>query len=166
MTLISWQLRRNLENSFAEFLQTQTATAKVFYKGSETSIDVRVGNATQDNWKLPNISVYLDSRTAPRGFVGNNRRLKSYLMIVDIRALDDGMRADLAEFVSILINDGFDVYTYSPNPTLPDEPEKELYGKASIEFVSDTPVRNTQNADLFEKFRHRISVNVTIALPN
>jgi hypothetical protein len=162
--IISWDIRRNLENSLAEFLQSQVVGAVVNYKGVSQSIDVRVGNAPQDSWKLPNVSIYLDSRTAPRGFIGNNVRLKSYLMIVDIRALDDGMRSDLAEFVSLTLNEGFDVYNYVPNPLNPDSPIKTLFGKASIEFISDVAIRNTQNSELFEKFRQRISVNVTIAI--
>lgn len=164
MALIAWQIRRNLENSLAYFLQSMTSTDKVFYKGSELGIDIRVGNAPQDNWKMPNISLYMDSRNAPRAFIGNNKRLKSYLMIIDIRALDDAMRADLAEVVATLINDGFDVYTYAPNSTTPEDPSKTYFGKASIEFVTDTAIRGTQNAELFEKFRHRISINVTIAI--
>ena len=159
-----WGVRRNLENSLAYFLQTQASGVTVFYKGKETSIDIRVGNAPQDNWSLPNISVYLDTRTAPAGFIGNNKRLKSYLMIIDVRALDGGMRSDLAEWVSDTINDGFGVYTYSPNSVTPDDPTKVLFGKASINFVSDTALRNTKNAELFEKFRHNLSINVSVAV--
>jgi len=164
MTLIPWQIRRGLENSLVEFLQTQATGKTVFYKGAEQSIDIRVGNAPQQSWSMPNISVYLDTRTAPRGFIGNNRRLKSYLMIIDVRALDDGMRSDLAEWVSETINDGFSVYTYTPNAITPETPDKVLFGKGSVDFVSDTPLRNTQNSDLFEKFRQNISINVTIAI--
>jgi len=164
MTSLAWQIRRNLENSLADFLQTQASSLTVFYKGSEQSIDIRVGNAPQQNWSMPNISVYLDTRTAPRGFIGNNRRLKSYLMIMDVRGLDDGMRADLAEWASDVINDGFDVYDYSPNPSTPDSPTKVYFGKASVDFVSDVTIRNTQNSDLFEKYRQNISMSVTIAV--
>lgn len=164
MTNLNWQIRRSLENSLAEFIQSQASDKTVYYKGANQTIDVRVGNAPQQNWSMPNISVYLDTRTAPRGFIGNNRRLKTYLMIVDVRALDDGMRSDLAEWVSDIVNDGFDVYTYTPNASIPDSPNKVYYGKASVDFVSDTPIRNTQSSDIFEKFRQNISINVTIAV--
>ncbi len=163
MTL-DWQTRRNLENSLTEFLQTQATGVTVFFKGSDTSIDIRVGNSPRDDWKLPNISVYLDTRTAPRGFVGGNKRLKSYLMIIDIRALDDGMRSDLAEWVSDTINDGFDFFDYQPNPANPDSPIKTLSGKASIEFITDTPIRGIIDSDIFDKYRQNISVSLTIAV--
>lgn len=161
---LDWQIRRNLENSLAEFLQSSSAGLTVFYKGKNQSIDVRVGNAPQNSWNLPNISVYLDTRTAPRGFVGSNKRLKSYLMIIDIRGLDDGMRSDLAEWVTTTINEGFDFYTYSPNVATPSSPTKVLSGKVSVEFISDTPIRSTENTDLFGKYRQNISVSLTIAV--
>lgn len=164
MSNLDWQIRRNLENSLAEFLQSESSGLTVFYKGANESIDIRVGHAPQQNWGMPNISVYLDTRTAPRGFVGNNKRLKTYLMIIDVRGLDDGMRSDLAEWVTDIINDGFDVYDYSPTAGDPENPTKTLSGKASVVFVSDTPIRNTQNSDIFEKFRQNIAVNITIAV--
>lgn len=164
MANLDWQIRRNLENSLQEFLQAQASGVTVFYKGADQAIDIRVGNAPQQDWGMPNISVYLDTRIAPRGFVGNNKRLKSYLMFIDVRALDDGMRSDLAEWVSDIINDGFTVYEYSPNVSDPESPNKVPFGKASVVFISDIPIRNTQNSDLYEKFRQNITINITIAV--
>ena len=163
MTL-NWDVRRNLENSLVDFLKTKAVGVTLFFKGAENSIDVRVGNAPQDSWKLPNISVYLDTRTAPRGFVGSSKRLKSYLMIIDIRALDDGMRSDLAEFVTNNINDGFDFFDYQPNSSTPNSPTKTLSGKVAVEFITDNPIRSVIDADLFDKYRHNISVSLTIAV--
>ena len=164
MANISWGIRRNLENSLTEFLETEITGTTVFYKGADLPIDIRVGNAPQNDWKLPNISIYLDTRTAPRGFIGNNKRLKSYLMIIDVRAFDDGMRSDIVELVTTKINEGFDVYDYSPNSGDPENPIKVLTGKGSVVFVSDTPIRSTENADQWEKYRQNITISVTIAV--
>lgn len=161
MTL-SWQLRRNLETSLTEFLQTESNGITVWYKGSNNTIDVRVGKAPQDSWKLPNISIYMDAKTALRGFVGNNKRLPSYLMVIDIRALDDGMRSDLAEWLTDTINEGFDYYDYQPNPADPDNEIKTLTGKVSVEFITDNPIDAGIDADQFDKYRHNISVSLTI----
>lgn len=163
MTL-DWQVRRNLENSLASFLETEVAGTTVFFKGQNQQIDIQVGHAPQDNWGMPCISLYLDDRTAPRAFIGNNKRFKSYLIILDVRAFDDGMRADITDWVTDTINDGFDMYTYSPNPSDPENPLSILSGKVSVVFVSDTPVRSTENSNLYEKFRQNITVNLTIAV--
>ncbi len=162
MTL-PWQLRRNLESSMKEFLFNQAIGVTLFAKGTDNSIDVRVGKTPQQNWKLPNVSIYMDTKTAPRGFVGNNKRLPTYLMILDIRALDDGMRSDLAEWVTDIINDGFDFFDYQPNQADPDNRLKTLLGKVSVEFITDTPINGGIDADQFDKYRHNISVSLTIS---
>src|SRR3972149_5404868 len=152
MTVLTWQIRKNLENSLLEFLQDLADDITVFYKGTNHSLDVRVGRTIRDDWKLPNISLYLDTRTAPRGFIGNNRRLVSYLMIIDVRAFDDGTRS------------GFAVYDYQPNTGDPDNPIKTLFGRASVVFVNDTILNSGTDANAFDKHRHNISISVTIAI--
>jgi|SRR3972149_9542557 len=164
MTVLTWQIRKNLENSLLEFLQDLADDITVFYKGTNHSLDVRVGRTIRDDWKLPNISLYLDTRTAPRGFIGNNRRLVSYLMIIDVRAFDDGTRSDLAEWVTEVINNGFAVYDYQPNTGDPDNPIKTLFGRASVVFVNDTILNSGTDANAFDKHRHNISISVTIAI--
>lgn len=161
---LDWGTRRNIENSLVEFLQDQATSVTVFYKGANESLDIRVGNAPQDDWKLPNISVYTDPKTAPRAFIGNNKRFESYLTIIDIRALDDGMRSDLADWVTSTINDGFDFYTYSPNSSDPTNPIKVLAGKISVDFVTDTPIRSVVDSSKFDKFRQNITLDLTIAV--
>ena len=164
MANIPWNIRRNLENSLTEFLQTETAGKTVFFKGNDQAIDIRVGFAPQDDWSMPVISLYMDTRTAPRAFLGNNKRFKSYLMIIDVRALDDGMRSDLVELLTDTINDGFDLFDYSPNPSDPLNPIKVLSGKVSVDFVTDNALRATENANIYEKYRQNISISLTIAV--
>lgn len=161
---LDWQVRRNLENSLTEFLQTETADTTVFFKGKNENIDIRVGFAPQDNWGMPVISLYMDTRTATRAFLGGNKRFKSYLMIIDVRALDDGMRSDLVELLVDTINDGFDLFDYSPNSSDPSNPIKVLSGKVSVDFVTDNALRATENANIYEKYRQNISVSLTIAV--
>ncbi len=164
MANIPWSIERNLETSLEEFLKAQVSGTTVFYKGTDQSIDIRVGNAPQDNWSMPCVSLYADSKISERSFVGSNKRLKSYLMIIDVRALDGGMRSDLTDWLETTINDGFTVYTYTPSVSTPDTPDKVLYGKASIDFLSNAPTRDTQDLNLYEKFRQNISISVTISL--
>jgi hypothetical protein len=164
MANIPWSIERNLETSLEEFLNTEVSGTTVFYKGVAQPINIRVGNAYKDNWSMPVISVYADSKTSERGFIGSNKRLKSYLMIIDVRALDFGMRSDLTDWVETTINDGFPVYTYTPSVSTPDTPDKVLFGKASIDFLSNAPTRDTQDLNFYEKFRQNLSISVTISL--
>ncbi len=164
MANISWSIRRNLENSLVEFLQAQTIGVTVFYKGKDETINITVGHTPKDSWDMPIISLYTDPKTSIRSFIGNNKRLDTYLMILDVRALDDGMRSDLASWVTTAINDGFDLYDYTPGSGDVENPTKVLSGKVSVNFVSDVPVRNTQNSNVYEKWRQNISINVTVAV--
>lgn len=157
-----WHERRNLENSFVDFLSNQASGLTVFHKGEEKSLDIRVGRSPREDWNLPVISFYLDNRLAPRSFVGNNKRIKTYLAIIDIRALDDGMRQDLADWIGDIINDGFDFYNYSPDSTNPDITNTVADGKVSVDFVTDTVITTGENVDIFDKYRHNISVNLQI----
>lgn len=161
---IAWGKRRNLENSLTEFLQAQAVGVTVFYRGKDQTINITVGHAPKDDWKMPIISLYTDPKTSIRSFIGNNKRLDTYLMIIDVRALDDGMRGDLASWVTTAINDGFDFYDYTPGSGDVENPDKVLSGKASVNFVSDVPVRNTENSNIFDKWRQNISIQVTIAV--
>lgn len=165
MTLLSWKTIRNLENSLTEFLQDSVTTQSLTVldeNGNEKAVAVRTGWKVDDSWTLPTISIYADDRTLPRLEIGSSRRQKSYLVIIDIRTSSEGNRMDLATWVEETINDGWNFYEYIPNPSDPDNPLKTLAGYVSIEFVTSSPVRLGENVDLFDKYRHGISVTANI----
>lgn len=164
MAILNWQEQSNIENSLFEFLQDKVSldnTEVINDKGQAVPINIRIGQTFNDDISLPVVSFYQEGKLSPRSFVGSNRRIKSYLVIIDIRAWNDRQRQDLADWVEILINDGFPYYEYTPSLD-PENPSKVLSGLASIDFVTNTPVRLGDNVDLFEKYRHRISISVQI----
>lgn len=166
MANLEWQLVRNLENSLQTFLDSEISSQSltiIDQDGNSKSIQARVGWKVSDDWELPVISVYVDDRTLPRSFIGNNIRLKSYLMIIDIRSLDEGSRMDIATWVENTINDGFNFYEFDPNPADPMNPLQVQQGFVSVDFVTSTPVRLGQNVDLLDKYRHSISITCTIS---
>lgn len=163
MSNIPWSIKRNLENSLAEFLQnaiTNDSLTVIDSKGSEKTIEVRVGKEFNSNWTLPVIALYYDSHQSPRLSIGSNLREKTHLMIIDIRALDEGMQQDLADWVETTINDGFIFYTYSPNSSDPDNPDKDETAYCSLEFLSNVPVNIGDTADLPDKYRQNITISV------
>jgi hypothetical protein len=163
MPALPWSTERNLENSLIEFLQTQLASYTVLdLDGNTKPISVRVGFMPNDTWQLPVVSAYTDSRTTPRLSIGSNAREKNYLLILDIRAFDTGMQQDLVDIVMNKINDGFPFFEYTPNIVAPDNPTKVQTGYASIEFVSNVPVRFGDNVDMMEKFRQNITISAFI----
>lgn len=164
MSLLTWQVQRNLENSFVDFLQSEISTSNLTVLDNEGNLktpQIRVGFEADGSWELPVISFYLDSRVSPRLSLGSNKRQKSYLLVIDIRALDIGMQQDLTDWVEETINDGFPYYEYSPSGD-PENPTKVQTGYISLAFISSVPVRLGENVDIFEKFRHNITIEIVI----
>lgn len=165
MANIPWSTERNLENSLADFLLDAISVSSSTVpdsNGDAKTIAVRVGSEFNDNWSLPVISLYSDSRLSPRLSIGSNLRQKSYLLILDIRALDVGSQQDLTDWLENTINDGFPFYEYSQNISDPENPNKIQTGYVSIEFVSNLPVRFGDTADLPDKYRQNITISCFI----
>lgn len=162
--ILEWNDTRSLENSLAEFLQDAVDTASLTVendKGEALPIHIRVGYEFDEDWKLPVISFYVDTKPSPRGFVGSNARIKTYSMIVDIRAFNRRMQQDLTDWFEQTINDGFPFYQYTPSGD-PENPTKVLAGLASLEFVLNIPLKFGDNVDLIDKYRQNITLSIFI----
>jgi hypothetical protein len=165
MAKLEWQKRRNLENSFVEFLQNTITTDSVTVideNGEPQDIDIVAGYKVDADWNLPVISVYMDGKTSPRASIGSNKRQKSYLIIIDVRACDKGMQLDLTEWVEETLNDGFDYNNYQPNVGDPENPITVKEGYVAIDFISNIPLRLGENTDLLDKYRQNITLSVII----
>lgn len=168
MAILSYQKQRNLENSWADFVQdaidTQNLTITDPDTGKPLQVNVTVGFPKSEDWNLPVISGYTDGKLSPRLSIGSNCRLDSFLMIIDVRAPGIGTQLDLTEFIQNTINDGWTFFEYSPNPSDPQNPIKVEKGHVSIDFLSNVPVRLGENVDLFDKYRQNISLSCTIQI--
>lgn len=162
---LTWNVRRNLEDSFCYFLTDKIATDGLTVLdncGNEVTPQVTVGFPHCDEWSLPVISAYIDDTTSPRACIGSNARLDEYLMIIDIRSANRTMQLDLTDWIKEAINDGFTFYEYQPNTSDLQNPLKTDAGYTSIDFVSNVAVRLADNVDLFDKFRQNITVTCYI----
>lgn len=165
MANLDWGQRRNIENSVTDFLQSEIASQNLTILdeyGVEKTPQIRVGFQVEDDWEIPMISLYMESKLAPRLSIGSNLRENSYLMIIDVRASNVGGQLDLTDWVTETINDGFDYNEWSPNPGDPNNPTKVKTGRVSIDFISNTPVRFGENVNIFDKYRQNITISVTV----
>lgn len=165
MPILNWKERRNLENSFVDHITDYITTNNITVldeNGDSKNILTVAGSKVDINWSLPVIQIYMDGKVAPRLSIGSSKRQKSFLVIIDIRALDKGMQLDLTELVEDIINNGFIFYNIQPNPGDPDNPTKTQEGYVSVDFVSNIPLRLGDNADLFDKYRQNISLSCVI----
>ena len=159
--MLAWQLHRNIENSFKDFLDAQISTDGVTDVNGD-SVPVRVGEKVDNNWTLPCIVIHVDSETDPKLFIGSNFIDQRPLIIIDIYATNGGERSDIANWLTQEIKNGFSYYTYSPNLSDIENPTKVLAGTANVDFLTNGRVNLGDNIDLIDAHRHQITVNTFI----
>jgi hypothetical protein len=161
--MLTWQVSRNIENSLKYFLDTEISEESVT-DISGNLIPVRIGRKEDDNWTLPCISIYKDSETNEKIFIGSNQTDDRHLIIIDIFAENEGERQDLADWITAKITDGWRYYTYTVNINTPLNPTKIAAGWVGIDFLTNTRVNLGQNVAVFDSHKHRISINSWITV--
>lgn len=160
--ILAWSETKNLEYSLSKFLEEQLDGIQVYNKfGTLKDISFTVGKAESDEWQLPNINFYVDSVNSPRLEIGSNKRENAYTIIIDIRALDDGMRVDIAGLLSEILNDGWPFTEYTP--TGDSNPVETVSGYVGLDWLTNQRVDLGPDVDLIDKFRHRLSFRCWIS---
>jgi len=159
--ILAWGKHKHLEYSISKFLESQLDGVQVYDKfGTLKDISFTVGKQESDDWQLPNVNFFIDSIDSPRAELGSNLREDKYTVIVDIRALDDGMRIDIAAFLSEIINDGFPYFEYTPTGT--ENASETASGYVGLNFLTNRKVDLGNDVELMDRFRHRISLQLWI----
>jgi len=152
---LDWGIISNIESSIQDFLTAQASSDSV-------DVSVRVGEKFDNEWTLPTIQVYVDSKLLPRLEIGSNKRQITYTVIIEVRARDAFERANLADWAETSINNGFTYYSYSANPSDPDNPLRVSEGHADLDFISSGKVNLGDNVSEYDKWRYRISFRTWI----
>jgi hypothetical protein len=164
MAGLTWGITSNIENSIIDFLQSEITNDSLTLldaNGIAKPISVYVGREVNQSWNLPLIQVYLDSKPdLGRLEIGSNLRLKSWLIIFDIRTILPGQETNLADWVETVINDGVTIYDYTINSLNPPVPVKSILGHGRIDFISSNLIPSYDDADVYDKNRYRISAKL------
>jgi hypothetical protein len=164
--ILHWEISTNIENSLIEFLRneiTSNSLQLLDVNGVAKTVNVYAGRELNNDWNLPLIQVYLDSKPdANRLEIGSNKRLRSFQVIIDIRTLLPGQESNLADWVEEKINNGVTIYDYIPNSSNPDAPSKVVLGYGRVDFITSLPVLSWDDADVFDKNRYRLTIKVWI----
>jgi len=162
--ILTWELSSNIENSIIEFLRdkvTSQSLQLLDVNGVAKTVNVYAGRELNNDWNLPLIQIYLDQKPdAGRLEIGTNIRLRSFQVIFDIRTLLPGQESNLGDWVEAQINNGVTIYDYTPNSSNPEAPSKVILGHGRVDFISSLPVPTWDDADVFDKFRYRISCKI------
>lgn len=164
--ILTWQKNTDIENSLIDFIQAGITTDTLQLldtNGNAQNVNIYAGRQLNNNWDLPLIQVYFDSNPdLGRLEIGSNLRLKSWLMILEIRTLLPGQETNVANWLEELINNGFPVYIYTPNSGDVENPTKTLLGHARVDFVTSSVVPVFDNEDKFDQNRYRIAIKIWI----
>jgi hypothetical protein len=161
--MLAWGVNRNIENSFKLFLDTEINSDSVTDENG-VNIPVRVGRIEYGNWTLPMITLYVDSETDPKLFIGTTCIDPRPLIILDIYATNEGEMKDIANWLTQKIKSGFRYYSYTPSVSNPDNPTKVAGGMVSIEtYLTNGRVNLGQNTDLADQHRWRITITTFIS---
>lgn len=164
--ILTWELSANIENSLIEFLRDEVATHSLQLldvNGVEKTVNVYAGRELNNEWNLPLIQLYLDSKPdASRLEIGSNKRLRSFQVIIDIRTLLPGQETNLADWVEEQINNGITIYDYTPNSSNTESPTKVILGHGRVDFISSLPVLGYDDADVYDQNRYRITIKIWI----
>jgi hypothetical protein len=163
--ILTWQTGTNIEASIIEFLRNEIHNQSLQLldtNGVAKNINVYAGRDLGD-WTLPLIQVYLDQKPdLGRLEIGSNKRLKSFQIIIDIRTLLPGQETNLADFVEETLNDGVQIYDYTPNSSNPNVPVKSELGFGRVDFISSMPVPGFDDSDVYDKNRFRTTIKIWI----
>jgi hypothetical protein len=162
--ILTWAISTNIENSLIELLRSEVSSHSLQLfdvNGVAKTVNVYAGRELNNDWNLPLIQVYLDSKPdANRLEIGSNIRLRSFQLIIDIRTLLPGQETNLADWVEEKINDGITIYDYTPNSANPESPVKVILGHGRVDFISSLPVLSYDDADKFDQNRYRITIKI------
>ena len=164
--ILTWEISTNIEASLIDFLRTKVQAQSLQVldtNGASKTVNIYAGRELNNDWNLPLIQVYLDSKPdANRLEIGSNKRLRSFQVIIDIRTLLPGQETNLADWVEEQINNGVTIYDYTPNQSNVDSPTKTVLGHGRVDFITSLPVLSYDDADLFDKNRFRLTIKIWI----
>ncbi len=151
---MSWRIYRNLENSLYEYLREQI-------DNNWSNVTVRIARFPSTDISLPQVCLYWDSSTLSLLEIGSNILDERNLMIIEVYATSDGQLRDLVSFLIDVLKDGFNYYTYQPAQNEQGY-TKSLSGYVTVRFIENRIIPAPDNADLYEKFRHRLAISCSL----
>lgn len=146
---MAWRYKRDIERSLLIYIRENV-------NNDWTGISVGLSfNYTKHT--PPRVCSVLDSGTHKKLELGTPSLNSKDLAIIDLYCTGDGQRLDLAAYLLDILKGGFPFYDFSPNPADPDNLLKVQKGWVYVDFVADTKVTVDVNAEVADKYRHRIN---------
>ena len=155
-----YRTTRNIEASLIDFLKDSL-------ESTWTNVNVEKSFAKIYSLSLPSICVKAERTDYDPAEIGNNKKVRSVQVIVDIFATDDGMRLDLKDFLVEILQDGCDYYEYTTKKTgrVTNVESATTNGRIRIMNIDDNAVDfdvDRDKLDVHDRFRHRLTLTISL----
>jgi hypothetical protein len=148
---------RNIEASLIDYIIVQLT--------SDSWTGIRTEKAFSEVYKgtTPCICVSCEDSKPKKREIGSTAYLEDILVSIRIFALNDGQRLDLASWMLSKIMPGIDYYEYTITNGVA---SKVLRGRINILEITANKkeLKNTDNLDVIDRYRHILSFRCRIAL--
>ena len=156
--MASYRISRNTEACVVDYIKAQLLA------DGWTGIRIEKSFAEVYKGELPCICINSPDRPIKRREIGSNEIFKDITIEIRIFATSDGQRLDLADWVIEKVIPGIIYYQYVITNGV--VTTKTAKGRININEVTDNrkELKNTENLDKEDRYRHLISLNCRIAL--
>ena len=145
---------RNIELSLIRHLETNINT-------DWTAITVTKSFNQAYKATLPVVAIELSNINNERKEIGATTLIKECIINIDIFATSSGLRIDLADYIVDKLKDQFTYYDHSQTSGSPETLTRVASGHIMVvDFISDVKLNFGDQANVFDRFRHFISVAV------
>jgi|SRR3989304_3636484 len=158
---MSYRTSRNLEASFIDFLKIELESTPYSWE----NINVVKSFTQVYELELPTICIIAENTAYEPVEIGSNNFTRTVQIIMDIFCANDGQRLDLKDSIIEIIKDGLIYYKYTITKGKNATSSKSQDGRIRIQKITDTAVNLTvdkSNQDPKDRFRHRLTLSVTI----
>jgi hypothetical protein len=159
--MAQYRRTRNLEASLIDYLIAQLAT-------SWSGINVVKGFQEAYDLNLPVITLRAESSVTDIQEIGDNNECRSYQIMIDIFATDDGMREDLKDFLMDVLKVGCIYYQFvtakTPNQRGSVVQSKTADGRIRVLKMTETKIKFDIDKDKLvphDRYRHLIVLTVS-----
>jgi hypothetical protein len=145
---------RNIELSTIRYIETSIAA-------DWTGITVTKSFSSAYKASLPVVAIELSTVNNDRKEIGSTEIVKECIINIDIFATSSGLRIDLADYIVNKLKDQFPYYIHSQTSGSPETLSRVVDGNVIVrDFISDTKLNFGEQADIYDRNRHFLSIAV------
>lgn len=158
--MAEYRATRNIEASIIDFIIDSL-------ESTWTNVNVEKSFAKVYTLSLPSVCVKAEKTIYDSAEIGDNKKIRSTQVIIDLFCTDDGQRLDLKDYLCEVLHNGcvYYEYTTSKSGRTTSVSAKVANGRIRVMNIDDTPVDfdvDKDRLDVHDRFRHRLTLTIEL----